>query len=270
MPSAELDARRPRRRHQGRSGEQGRGGEAAITRTEAVNPALNALACQAFDQARAKALERGSDGEFFGGAPTFVKDCVDVAGLPTMSGSDAWTPVPAAADSDCTRQYLATGLISLGKTQMPELGLSGSAEHPRLGPVRNPWNTDYTAGGSVIGRGRVGRRRCGADRARQRRRWFGPNSGILQRIGGPGSRRGTGYRWMAGRAWCRFVSSPTDVLTRSVRDTAAFYRGGRTCLASSHAAAADRRRAAPRQAAAAESLWSPARPSGSAAPNCVS
>jgi Asp-tRNA(Asn)/Glu-tRNA(Gln) amidotransferase A subunit family amidase len=53
--------------------------EAAIARTEAVNPALNGLACQAFDHARAKALERGSDGEFFAGVPTFVKDCVDVA-----------------------------------------------------------------------------------------------------------------------------------------------------------------------------------------------
>jgi amidase len=61
--------------------------EAAIARTEAVNPVLNGLACQAFDQARAKALERVSDGEFFAGVPTFVKDCVGVAGLPTMSQS---------------------------------------------------------------------------------------------------------------------------------------------------------------------------------------
>ena len=125
--------------------------EAAIARTEAVNPALNGLACQAFDQARAKAAERVSDGEYFVGVPTFIKDCVGVAGLPTMSGSDAGIAVPAAADSDCARLYLATGLISLGKTQMSELGLGGSAEHPRLGPVRNPWHTDYTAGGSSSG-----------------------------------------------------------------------------------------------------------------------
>jgi amidase len=125
--------------------------EAAIARTEAVNPALNGLACEAFEQARAKASEPGSDDEFFAGVPTFVKDCVDVAGLPTMSGADAWEPRRAAADSDCTRLYLASGLISLGKTQLPEFGLGGSAEHPRLGSVRNPWNTDYTAGGSSSG-----------------------------------------------------------------------------------------------------------------------
>ena len=63
--------------------------EAAIARTEAVNLALNSLAYQAFDQARAKALEPCSDGEFFAGVPTFLKDNTDVAGLPAMPGADA-------------------------------------------------------------------------------------------------------------------------------------------------------------------------------------
>jgi len=36
------------------------------------------------------------------------------------------------------RAFLSTGLIPLGKTQMSEFGFSGSAEHPRIGPVRNP------------------------------------------------------------------------------------------------------------------------------------
>src|SRR5260370_37213096 len=121
--------------------------EAAIARTEAVNPALNGLACQAFDQARAKASEPGSDGEFFAGVPTFVKDFVDVAGLPTMSGADAWVPLRPAADSGCTRLYLATGLTSLGRTQLLELGLSGYAAHPRPGRVRDLCHTDYTCCG---------------------------------------------------------------------------------------------------------------------------
>jgi amidase len=41
----------------------------------------------------------------------------------------------------------------LGKTQMSEYGFSASAEHPRLGPVRNPWNTGHTAGASSSGSG---------------------------------------------------------------------------------------------------------------------
>src|SRR5260370_34911343 len=64
--------------------------EAAIARTEAVNPALNGLACQAFDQARTKPLEPGSAGEFFPGLPTFVKDSVECPGLPTVAGPVAW------------------------------------------------------------------------------------------------------------------------------------------------------------------------------------
>jgi amidase len=197
--------------------------EAAIARTEAVNPALNGLACQAFDQARAKALERGSDGEFFAGVPTFVKDCVDVAGLPTMSGTDAWVPLPAAADSDCTRLYLATGLISLGKTQLPELGLGGSAEHPRLGSVRNPWNTDYTAGGSSSGSAAL----VAAGTVPIA---HGNDGGGSVRI--PASCTGlVGLKPSRGRLPLddkpRFVPLrvlTNGVLTRSVRDTAAFYR----------------------------------------------
>ncbi|MGA7055382.1 MAG: amidase [Mycobacterium sp.] len=125
--------------------------EAAIARTEAVNPALNGLAYNAFEQARVTAAvpARG----FFSGVPTFLKDNVDVAGQPTMQGTDAWVPRDAVADGEFTQVYLATGLTSLGKTQMSEFGFSAAAEHPRLGPVRNPWDTDYTAAASSSGSG---------------------------------------------------------------------------------------------------------------------
>jgi amidase len=126
--------------------------EAAITRTEAVNAALNGLAYKAFDRARAHAAAPPRAG-LFSGVPTFIKDNVDVAGLPTMRGTDAWPPRPAQADGDFARMYLATGMTPLGKTQMSEYGFSASAEHPRLGPVRNPWNTDHTAGASSSGSG---------------------------------------------------------------------------------------------------------------------
>jgi len=124
--------------------------EAAIARTEAVDPALNGLAYAAFQQARATTSATPATGSF-SGVPTFLKDNVDVVGQPTMRGTDAWTPRDAVADGEFTRLYLATGPTSLGKTQMSEFGFSASAEHPRLGPVRNPWNTDYTAGASSSG-----------------------------------------------------------------------------------------------------------------------
>jgi amidase len=126
--------------------------DAAIARTEAVNPALNGLAHPAFDRARDEARAPARQG-FFSGVPTFVKDNVDVGGLPTMRGSDAWQPHPARADGDFARLYLGTGLIALGKSQLSEFGFSASAEHPRLGPVRNPWNPEHTAGASSSGSG---------------------------------------------------------------------------------------------------------------------
>ncbi|HNI80475.1 MAG TPA: amidase [Rhodocyclaceae bacterium] len=123
--------------------------EAAIARTEKVNPHLNGLAYEAFDRARTRA--RTSYGGFFDGVPSFIKDNADVAGMPTMEGCDAWDPRPKAADGPFSKTFLSTGLNILGKTQMSEFGFSGVAEHPRLGAVRNPWNPDHTAGASSSG-----------------------------------------------------------------------------------------------------------------------
>jgi len=105
--------------------------EAAIARTQAVNAAVNGLAYQAFDRGRVEAAAPPRGG-FLSGVPTFVKDNVDVAGLPTMLGTDAWTPRPADVDGEFAQLYLATGMTSLGKTQMSEYGFSASAEHPRI------------------------------------------------------------------------------------------------------------------------------------------
>ncbi|MDZ5622782.1 amidase [Nocardioides sp. HM23] len=123
--------------------------DAAIARTEQVADVLGAVAYADFDRARREA--RSPRGGFFAGVPTFIKDNVDVAGMPTMEGTDAWTPHPAKKDGDFARMYLATGLIPLGKTQLSEYGFSASSEHPRLGPVRCPWHADHTAGASSAG-----------------------------------------------------------------------------------------------------------------------
>lgn len=196
--------------------------EAAIARAEAVSPTLNGLAYQAFDRARAEAAAPPKDG-FFSGVPTFVKDNVDVAGMPTMQGTDAWTPHAAAVDGELTRVYLGTGLAPLGKSQMSEYGFSASAEHPRLGPVRNPWNTDHTAGASSSGSGAfvaagvvpIAHANDGGGSIRI------PAScnGL---IGLKPSRGRLPVDKQQRRMPIRLVAN--GVLTRSVRDTAAFYR----------------------------------------------
>jgi amidase len=200
--------------------------EAAIARTEAVNPACNGLAYKAFERARATAKAGAGGGfsaGFFSGVPTFIKDIVDVTGQPTMRGADAWTPFDAAADSEITQLYLASGLTSLGKTQLSEFGFSASAEHPRLGPVRNPWDTDYTAGASSSGSGAFVA--AGVVPIAH-----GTDGGGSIRI--PASCNGlVGLKPSRGRLpldpelrRMPVVLVSNGVLTRSVRDTAAFYR----------------------------------------------
>jgi amidase len=123
--------------------------EAAIGRAKCVAPTLNALAAERFERARAEAAH--PQGGFFAGMPTFVKDNSDVGGLPTQMGTDAFTAAPAKRDGDFTRMFRAMGVIPLGKTQLSEYGFNASAEHPRLGPVRSPWSTEHTAGASSAG-----------------------------------------------------------------------------------------------------------------------
>lgn len=197
--------------------------EAAIARTEAVNPALNGLAYQAFDRARTRARANQPHGGYFDGVPTFVKDNTAVAGMPTMRGTDAWDPRPDRADGDFARAYLATGPVPLGKTRMSEFGFNAATEHPRLGPVRNPWNPDYTAGASSSGSGAF----VAAGVVPMAHANDGGGS-----IRIPASCNGlVGLKPSRGRLPLdpelrqmplRIVAN--GILTRSVRDTAAFYR----------------------------------------------
>lgn len=195
--------------------------EAAITRAQRVNTELNAIAHEAFDRARAEA--RDPRGGYFAGVPTFLKDNVDVAGMPTRQGADAFTGRPRRADGDFARMYLATGLLPLGKTQLSEFGFSASAEHPRLGPVRSPWDLEHTAGASSAGSAAlvaagvvpIAHANDGGGSIRI------PAS-VNGLVGLKPTRDRLAQDRMMREMPVRIVSD--GVLTRSVRDTAAFHR----------------------------------------------
>ena len=89
--------------------------EAAIARTEAVNPTLNGLAYEAFDRARGRANAARPYGGYFDGVPTFFKDNVAVAGMPTMEGTDAWQPRPMRADGAFARVFCPPALCRLAR-----------------------------------------------------------------------------------------------------------------------------------------------------------
>ena len=125
--------------------------DAAIARVERLQPELNGLAYADFDRARERALLAQPGERFFAGVPTFVKDNSDVEGLPTQNGTSAYLARPARADGDFAAAYLSQGVVSLGKTQLSEFGFSASAENRDADPVRNPWHTGHSSGASSAG-----------------------------------------------------------------------------------------------------------------------
>ena len=123
--------------------------EAAVARAEKMQPLVNGVHFPDYDRAR-----READGVPPGaltGVPTFIKDNVDVDGLPTNHGTAAYAAKPAPKDSPFVTQLRSLGLNILGKSRLPEFGFSASTEYVEGDPVRNPWNLDYSAGASSGG-----------------------------------------------------------------------------------------------------------------------
>ncbi|TAM90499.1 MAG: amidase [Jatrophihabitans sp.] len=125
--------------------------EAAIARIEKLDPELNAMVGTRFEQALAEVGAGLPDGPLTG-VPTVIKNLgADVAGLPTTNGSRLFADFLPAADSELVRRYRAAGMVVLGTTNCPELGLNASTESALLGPARNPWQPQHSTGGSSGG-----------------------------------------------------------------------------------------------------------------------
>ncbi|MES2621853.1 MAG: amidase [Bacteroidota bacterium] len=123
--------------------------EAAIARAEKTNSELNAIVVKTYDDARNyNTLIKG--GAFYG-VPSFIKDNENIKGYPTQLGTGSFSSKIAKKNSRYVNQFLSTGANNLGKSTLPEFGLICSTENKRWGITRNPWNTDYTTGGSSSG-----------------------------------------------------------------------------------------------------------------------
>jgi amidase len=127
--------------------------EEAIARVERVNPALNALVCKRFDEAREDA-RRGLPEGPFSGVPFLMKDLGPaLAGSVMTSGSRYFKDYVPDYDDEFVRLAKAAGFNIFGKTNTPELGLAPATEPRLFGPCRNPWDTERTTGGSSGGSG---------------------------------------------------------------------------------------------------------------------
>lgn len=125
--------------------------EAAIARIEKVNPQLNAVIHRMYDQARAAVKGPLPDGPFTG-VPFVVKDLDGwLAGEPYTQGCRMSKDFVPAQDAEMIARIKRTGVVIVGKTNTPELGIIGVTENELFGPTRNPWNPERTPGGSSGG-----------------------------------------------------------------------------------------------------------------------
>jgi amidase len=127
--------------------------DAAIRRIEAVNPQLNAVIHERFEKALVEAAGDLPDGPFRG-VPVLVKDLDGfVGGEPYHGGNRLLkeTGHVASTDSYLVTKLRQSGVVILGKTNTPELGLLPTTEPDAYGPARNPWDTGRSTGGSSGG-----------------------------------------------------------------------------------------------------------------------
>ncbi|MDO5504507.1 MAG: amidase [Actinomycetia bacterium] len=125
--------------------------EASIARIEAVNPRLNAMAYRDFEAALARARKLRRPRGPFGGVPALAKENIHIKGMPMTMGSQAMPTRLRSRDGGFTRQLLDTGLQLLGTTTMPAFGWTATTERMGDDVTRNPWQTEYSSGGSSGG-----------------------------------------------------------------------------------------------------------------------
>ncbi|MFY9384691.1 MAG: amidase family protein, partial [Dethiobacteria bacterium] len=125
--------------------------ESAIARLERLNPKINAVIHKMYEKARL-AAEKITGKEPFAGVPMLVKDISqEIKGEPITCGAKSLRDCLAEEDATFVKRARATGVVFLGITNVPEFALMGTTEPKYYGPTRNPWNKDYTPGGSSGG-----------------------------------------------------------------------------------------------------------------------
>ena len=130
---------------------------AIVDAIERSQPVLNAFtvvtAEKALEQARLAegAAMAGAGLGPLHGVPFSIKDLVETAGVETFYGSAVHKGHVPARDATTVRRLKEAGGILAGKTTTPEYGHKGLTDGPSFGITRNPWNLDYSPGGSSGG-----------------------------------------------------------------------------------------------------------------------
>ena len=128
-----------------------------LSRIEAVNPLVNAVV--SIDAERAMAAAARADQQRASGAalpvlhgvPCAFKDTHATAGLRTTFGSPLLREHIPVADDLIVQRMLAAGVVTVGKTNVPEFAAGSHTFNPVFGVTRNPYDLSRSAGGSSGG-----------------------------------------------------------------------------------------------------------------------
>ncbi len=132
--------------------------QAVIDRAEAVNPKINAFTFKYFDRAldqakKAEARYGKTDGRTraLEGIPMVIKDETAIKGERTTFGSLVTKDNVDQTTAHIVDRIQRAGAIIHGRSTAPEFSCAAVTHSKLWGVTRNPWNTDYTPGGSSGG-----------------------------------------------------------------------------------------------------------------------
>jgi aspartyl-tRNA(Asn)/glutamyl-tRNA(Gln) amidotransferase subunit A len=130
----------------------------ALDRVDALDRDIHAFVAVDGERALAEAaavdelLAAGEAAGPLAGVPIGVKDLEDAEGFVTSKGSFAHaSDPPAAGDSVLVSRLRAAGCVVIGKTNTPEFGCKADTVNPVFGATRNPWDPEFSPGGSSGG-----------------------------------------------------------------------------------------------------------------------
>ena len=134
--------------------------QAVIARADAVDPKINAFPMKLYDRAlgearKAEARYMKTDGRTraLEGVPMAIKDETTIKGWRTTFGSVVFKDNIDTYTAPAAERIIKAGAVIHARSAAPEFSCAPYTHSRQWGITRNPWNLDYSPGGSSGGAG---------------------------------------------------------------------------------------------------------------------